>query len=1123
MMVIFVSKSEKKAIKSTQRVLDAFANRIGDNTWQTAITNEGLEKVLHLLRKSATKSTSVSCHWIRSRHISELLWIVGNKNKFDENGNVPVNTTYAQILKHYRESGWPFMPLVQALTAVAALLHDLGKASEYFQNKLKKKSHKSDPFRHELTSALIICGMYRCYSEQNRDIWTVLASGELPDISDFSKYCRDENEEKPQYKPFKKESSVVLCCIVWLVLTHHRLPWPLNEQGDKATYSTFSDGAKSIQDLFTYITAGFTYRRFTEKNGPQEDELFRKDLESCFKFSFSFSSFSQKWRNELKKWCGRLIEVVPEIEKFSKEGTLRLILKFARISLMLGDHFFSSLDADQEWKSECALYANTNCESGSLRQKLDEHLCGVKNIALKVAHFLPSLENELPYTGVIRSLKRKSVEKYRWQDLAVSEIKKFKDLNPDVKGAFILNMASTGCGKTTANAKIASVFGKKESGTMRFTFALGLRTITLQTGDEYRNRLHLTDEELAVVIGSPEVQYLHEIDQKNARKPEADNYGGSESIEDLFDSDCEVVYEGVLPYEGFGTIFNKSSSAKMLYAPVLCCTIDQMMHATECCRGGRYMLPFLRLMSSDLVIDEVDDYSGNDLKAVGRIIYLCGTLGRRVVLSSATIPPELAASFFLAYKKGFELYCTAENKNHDIMLAWINENQTKLEKINNSEDKKFGNMHKIFIDDQIVQLNKIKPSRIGYIQECSFVDDNCCSKGNSRNIYFNYVLQAALNLHENNHIYDHLSKKEVSFGVVRFSNIDPCVMFAKYLCNCSLPEHTDIKIMVYHSRQTLLLRHEQERYLDCVLKRHEENALNPRILCESRIRHILDQNCAKKILFIVVCTPIEEVGRDHDYDWAVIEPSSWRSIVQMSGRVNRHRMLDIKNPNVAIMQFNYRCFIEKDKHNDDGSIRPYFIHPGYETKKDNPLPSHNLSELLLNWDGTINAIDRLAKVDYQSCEGNRLSRYEHIVINRLLLNEKYADSLLNYPCNSWDLSAVAQNLSRFRCIKNSVNLTLRESEQDENEYHFYENINGKWLKIDELYNVENISNSDLESCKKRLWLIRDFISSVENFAALNELDVKNVMDRFGKIELPMENSSWNYSDQFGMYRITEEE
>ena len=272
-----------------------------------------------------------------------------------------------------------------------------------------------------------------------------------------------------------------------------------------------------------------------------------------------------------------------------------------------------------------------------------------------------------------------------------------------------------------------------------------------------------------------------------------------------------------------------------------------------------------------------------------------------------------------------------------------------------------------------------------------------------------------------------------------------------------------------------------------------------------------------------MCTPIEEVGRDHDYDWAVIEPSSWRSIVQMSGRVNRHRMLDIKNPNVAIMQFNYRCFIEKDKHNDDGSIRPYFIHPGYETKKDNPLPSHNLSELLLNWDGTINAIDRLAKVDYQSCEGNRLSRYEHIVINRLLLNEKYADSLLNYPCNSWDLSAVAQNLSRFRCIKKSVNLTLRESEQDENEYHFYENINGKWLKIDELYNVENISNSDLESCKKRLWLIRDFISSVENFAALNELDVKNVMDRFGKIELPMENSSWNYSDQFGMYRITEEE
>ena len=50
MMVTFVSQCEKKALNRTRRVLDAFANRIGDNTWQTIITEDGLMAVKTLLR-----------------------------------------------------------------------------------------------------------------------------------------------------------------------------------------------------------------------------------------------------------------------------------------------------------------------------------------------------------------------------------------------------------------------------------------------------------------------------------------------------------------------------------------------------------------------------------------------------------------------------------------------------------------------------------------------------------------------------------------------------------------------------------------------------------------------------------------------------------------------------------------------------------------------------------------------------------------------------------------------------------------------------------------------------------------------------------------------------------------
>ncbi len=57
MLITFVSECEKKALLRTRRVLDAFANRIGDRTWQTIITQEGLIAVKNLLKKSATKKS----------------------------------------------------------------------------------------------------------------------------------------------------------------------------------------------------------------------------------------------------------------------------------------------------------------------------------------------------------------------------------------------------------------------------------------------------------------------------------------------------------------------------------------------------------------------------------------------------------------------------------------------------------------------------------------------------------------------------------------------------------------------------------------------------------------------------------------------------------------------------------------------------------------------------------------------------------------------------------------------------------------------------------------------------------------------------------------------------------
>lgn len=170
MMVTFVSQCEKKAHNRTRRVLDAFANRIGDNTWQTVITEDGLQAVKKLLRKTASKNTAVSCFWLRSRSRSEFIWSVGNKDRFNNEGFVPVNYTNKEVFlgevvmgkmyantkqqpldQHLFAVGYVAYSLCKQLTGdenlaravfVAGCWHDMGKIEPSFQRWLGKELKK---------------------------------------------------------------------------------------------------------------------------------------------------------------------------------------------------------------------------------------------------------------------------------------------------------------------------------------------------------------------------------------------------------------------------------------------------------------------------------------------------------------------------------------------------------------------------------------------------------------------------------------------------------------------------------------------------------------------------------------------------------------------------------------------------------------------------------------------------------------------------------------------------------------------------------------------------------------------------------------------------------------------
>jgi|GEM_PF-6125460 len=62
-------------------------------------------------------------------------------------------------------------------------------------------------------------------------------------------------------------------------------------------------------------------------------------------------------------------------------------------------------------------------------------------------------------------------------------------------------------------------------------------------------------------------------------------------------------------------------------------TVDYIVPAPESYCAGRQIAPVLRLMSSDLILNELDDYDLNDLPAFPRLVYWEGVLDYRVVLS----------------------------------------------------------------------------------------------------------------------------------------------------------------------------------------------------------------------------------------------------------------------------------------------------------------------------------------------------------------------------------------------------------------------------------------------------------------------------------------------------------
>lgn len=1137
-MVTFVSQCEKKSLNKTRRVLDAFANRIGDNTWQTTITQEGLLVVKKLLRKTASKNTAVSCHWIRSRSRSELVWVVGNKNKFNEQGFVPVNRTRRNLLKNNTENDWNYLPLIKGLVALSALLHDWGKATSLFQSKLNPQENehfRGDPIRHEWISLLLLNTFVQTTNISSDEEWlNKLSRGEIDDKT-LTKQIKKNNPSKPL-----KDLPPIAKLIAWLIVSHHRLPLPV----DREHWSNFkSASAESLDAILNRISKEWGY-----ENRVNEKE-YQQHINSCFTFPNGLMSNSKKWIQQIKKWSTRLIYLQDKANTCIINGSYRLIISHARLCLMLGDHNYSSQKADPKWKDITGLYANTDRQTNVLKQKLDEHLVGVAKKGLETAHLLPSFEIEPPVAQDVKSLSVRSPKPYGWQDKAVDKIKcwrhQFEQGSKKKYGFFTVNMASTGCGKTYANAKVMRTLSNNQK-SLRFVLALGLRTLTLQTGHEYRERIGLDNSELAVLIGSRAVQELDRHAKMDEEKHSYEN-SGSISEEPLLDEGID--YDCALPKQNLDTVLNCIRDKQFLYSPVLTCTIDHLMAATETIRGGRYILPTLRLMSSDLVIDEIDDFTGDDLIAIGRLIHLAGMLGRKVMISSATIPPYLAEGYFKTYRDGWQLFCQTRDTSETIGCAWIDEFSTQVtsNKLNNtSENNKdaqaigqYRQEHHQFIEKRVAKLEKQPAKRKAKISNCQhIIDDYKKCNHNDKKVheskqksYFKVMLKSALEMHDNHHFVDDATNFHVSFGVIRVANIKPCVALTQYLLETDLPKTTEVRVMAYHSQQVLLLRSNQEKHLDHILKRKEKDGMPPEALKNTIIRQHLTsikstEPNIKNIIFILVATPVEEVGRDHDFDWAVVEPSSYRSIIQLAGRVRRHRENEVGKPNIALMQYNLKGITNYHKEN-----MKVFRRPGFEEIYN--LTSHDIKELI-NVDSISRRLDAIPRIQHSSDltinylrrvnKVDCLAKLEHVATWKWLANyttqtehnpQTGPHTLPGWLKHHWFLTALPQRLAPFRKSDKTLNAYLVYDEAEQTSKFCEKDEHGYPYKRENSLNIFRLALS--ENAAKRLWLDRCFERSCIALAEQQNKTQRQISLRYGELNFRHnEHKYYSYNDHLGL-------
>lgn len=879
--ILVVCRSAKKARERTARALDRYLWRIGDRTWRGRASNACLDRICRDLRKEASKNMAVAISLASGGAAQRKpIVFIGSRRLFSEEGFVPISTSPSE-----RRGPSVLPPLAQAhrsVLQIAAWFHDLGKAILLFQNKLRRSLKRSagpggeaDAVRHEAISALAWDALFG--ELDDAELIARLSSLTADDIDRAMVAAADRAHTiflqavrgSPSFGlRFAKNHQSLAALIGLLILGHHRLP--------------DSDGSHS--DLIAQV-------HFRLDDPPPNRSL------------LDVAPGSPYWHEP--GWIERLhlaakdLAPLPQISAGSD--------LWARTCLMLGDHLGSSMKEKGDGHGHLA---NT-AEEGDRRVAMDSLETHVRRVSQEVRqafsaiyggrNTFPALsEKEIP--SLIRTPLAQN-DRFAWQAAAAEAAS--TQVAIGAGGFFGCLIAGTGTGKTRAAPTLLSAATLAdpviERRGLRYTLGLGLRTLATQSASEYLDDLGFAEKAVSVLVGTPPLAFPEGDQDERSGSEERLSHLSAFEVENASGhvpepgSEAEADWLAGLSFNSdrrlpafFSRLAEKDRHGakllRLLETPILCATIDHLMPVTAASRS-RHLHAALRLISSDLILDEIDQYGAEDLAAVARLVHLAGVAGRRVIIMSATLPDVTADALYESYARGWSEHAALfglPDRVHHCISGHV---PASCRAGDSAFRADLAEARAVLLAD----LRVSPPMRRAEVLEI----------GDTLPEVARQIGAVCSDMHDRHAV--EVGGLRVSVGLVRLTRISHVTAIAAHLPDAA-PGRLRLRVCL-HARMPRLQRAWIERMLKRALTRKGKDP-------EAGLRDLLDRENvlerasrenAKNVEIVVIASPVIETGNDLDFDYGILDPSSLRAMIQSGGRINRHRCGAVSTANVALL------------------------------------------------------------------------------------------------------------------------------------------------------------------------------------------------------------------------------